>query len=315
MGGRSPEREISFKTGSNVIEGLKKAGYDAIGIDACENVVDDIKSANIEVAFIALHGPLGEDGTIQGLLEFLNIPYTGAGVLSSAISMNKVMTKRILRVIGIPTADYYQFDSKLLEEKEGLLQISDIKKQMGVSLPVIVKPSMGGSTIGMNIVHDEKDLPDAYRDAAKYCNEILVEKYYKGTEITVGVLGAEEPSALPVIEIIAVGGFYNYLTKYQPGMSTHIIPARIPEGAYTKSQESAVDVFKGVHCFGMGRVDFILHDDNLYCLEINTIPGMTETSLLPEAAGKAGISFEELLSMQVKYALERHKKMQEVCYV
>ncbi len=315
MGGRSPERKISLKTGSNIVMGLKRGGYDAIGIDACENVVDDIKSAEIEVAFIALHGPLGEDGTIQGLLEFLNIPYTGAGVLSSAISMNKVMTKRILQAIGIPTADYYRFDSKLLEEEDGLQQISNIKKQTGVSLPVIVKPSMGGSTIGINIVHDEKALPDAYMDAAKYCNEILVEKYYKGTEITVGVLGAKEPFALPVIEIIAVGGFYNYHTKYEPGMSTHIIPAKIPEDAYKKSQEYAIDVFKAVHCFGMGRVDFILHDDNLYCLEINTIPGMTETSLLPEAAGQSGISFEELLSMQVKFALERHEKMQEVCYV
>jgi len=315
MGGRSPEREISLKTGSNIVGGLNRAGYNAIGIDACENVVDDIKKADIEVAFIALHGHLGEDGTIQGLLEFLNIPYTGAGVLSSAIGMNKVMTKRILCAVGIPTADYFRFDSRLLEEEDGLLRISDVKEETGVSLPVIVKPSMGGSTIGTNIVHDEKDLPDAYRDAAKYCNEILVEKYYKGTEITVGVLGAEDPFALPVIEIIAVGGFYNYTTKYRPGMSTHIIPARISESAYKKSQEFAVEVFKAVHCFGMGRVDFILHDENLYCLEINTIPGMTETSLLPEAAGKAGITFEELLSTQVKYALERHKKMQEVCYV
>jgi D-alanine-D-alanine ligase len=184
-----------------------------------------------------------------------------------------------------------------------------------VELPVVVKPSAGGSTIGTNIIRKSEDLPEAYRDAAKYCNEILVEKFISGVEITVGVLGSDKLIALPVIEIIAEGGFYNFFTKYQPGKSTHIIPARIPEHLYNEAIERSIKVFKATRCFGMGRVDFIIADDELWCLEINTIPGMTETSLLPEAAEKAGISFEELLKMQVNFALNRHVKMQEVCYV
>ena len=315
MGGRSPEREISLKTGKNVAEGLRRAGYEAVEIDACENVVEDIKRENIDIAFIALHGPLGEDGTIQGLLDFLNIPYTGSGVLGSSTAMNKVMTKRIFQSCGIPTPAYYAFDSSLLTSKDGMDKIQKMAKDSGVNLPVIVKPSVGGSTIGTNIVKEESLLKEAYEDAAKYCNEILVEAFISGIEITVGVLGAEAPFPVPVIEIIAEGGFYNYTTKYQPGMSTHIIPARIPEHLYKRSQELAVKVFESLHCFGMGRVDFMVTDDALFCLEINTIPGMTETSLLPEAAEKAGISFEQLLDMQIKYAIERHKKMKEVCYV
>lgn len=317
MGGRSPEREISLKTGKNVAEGLRKAGYDVVEIDACENVVEDIKKNKIDLAFISLHGPLGEDGTIQGLLEFLGIPYTGAGVLSSSVSMNKVMTKRVLENVGIPTPAYYVFDSSLLDQgnEKGIEHIMQIAREAKVDLPIIVKPSVGGSTIGTTIVRNESEIEAAFRDAAKYCNEILVEKFIPGTEITVGVLGTTVPSALPVIEIIAEGGFYNYTTKYQPGMSTHIIPARISDNLYKRAQSLAIEVFKAVHCFGMGRVDFIVEGNHLHCLEINTIPGMTETSLLPEAAQKDGISFEKLLEMQVDFALERHAKMKEVCYV
>ncbi len=317
MGGRSPEREISLKTGKNVAEGLRKVGYEVIEIDACENVVEDIKKNKIDLAFISLHGPLGEDGTIQGLLEFLGIPYTGAGVLSSSVSMNKVMTKRVLENMRIPTPAYYVFDSSLLEQdNEGVMEhIMQIAREARVDLPIIVKPSVGGSTIGTTIVRKEEDIEAAFRDAARYCNEILVEKFIPGTEITVGVLGTTTPFALPVIEIIAEGGFYNYTTKYQPGMSTHIIPARISKDLYKQAQTLAIKVFEAVHCFGMGRVDFIVTEDQLYCLEINTIPGMTETSLLPEAAQKDGISFEELLEMQVEFAMKRHEKMKEVCYV
>jgi D-alanine-D-alanine ligase len=185
-------------------------------------------------------------------------------------------------------------------------------KTAGLELPLIVKPSVGGSTIGMTIVRKEEDLLAAYGEAAEYCGEILVERYISGIEVTVGVLGDENPFALPVIEIIPVGGFYNYTTKYQPGMSTHIIPARIPGHLYRKVQELAVKVFTSLQCFGMGRVDFIVEGENLWALEINTIPGMTETSLLPEAAAKAGIDFETLLKNQVEYALARHRKNKAV---
>jgi D-alanine-D-alanine ligase len=312
MGGRSPEREISFKTGANVITGLQRAGFEAVGIDACQNVAEDIKREKIDLAFIALHGPLGEDGTIQGLLEFLDIPYTGSGVLASALAQDKVMTKRIIHHRGVPTPDYYVVESHLLYSPDGLSEIENRRKLTGIELPVVVKPSVGGSTIGTHIIRDEKDLVDAYRDAAKYCHEVLVERFVPGTEITVGVLGDENPLALPVIEIIAEGGFYNYTTKYQPGMSTHIIPARIPEDVYAESQRYAIEVFKAVGCYGMGRVDFIVENNNLWCLEINTIPGMTETSLLPETAAKHGIDFETLLADQVKYALNRYEKMKKV---
>jgi D-alanine-D-alanine ligase len=312
MGGRSPEREISFKTGSNIISGLQRAGYEVVGIDACQNVVEDIKRENIDLAFVALHGPLGEDGTIQGLLEFLDIPYTGSGVLASALAMDKIMTKRVIHHRGVPTPDYYVVESHLTETPDGLEEIENRRKQAGVELPVVVKPSAGGSTIATHIIKDKKDLTNAYKDAAKYCHDVLVERFVPGIEITVGVLGDENPIALPVIEILAEGGFYNYTTKYQPGMSTHIIPARIAEDVYSLSQKYAVDVFKAVGCYGMGRVDFIVENNNLWCLEINTIPGMTETSLLPETAAKHGIDFETLLTDQVKYALKRYEKMKRV---
>jgi D-alanine-D-alanine ligase len=308
MGGRSPEREISFKTGKNILEALKKSSYEAIGIDACENVVDDIKKEGIDFAFIALHGPLGEDGTIQGLLEFLDIPYTGAGVLSSSLSMDKIMTKKIMQLEGIPTPSYYVVDSYLLETPEGYKEIENRRIKAKVDVPVIVKPSIGGSTIGTIIVKDQKDLVPAYQEAAKYCDEILVETFIQGTEITVGVLGDDKLVSLPVIEILPVGGFYDYTTKYQPGMSTHIIPARISENLYELSQKYAMEVFKAVKCFGMGRIDFIVEQDKLWCLEINTIPGMTETSLLPETAAKYGIDFETLLKNQIEYGLKRYEK-------
>ncbi|MFP4499334.1 MAG: D-alanine--D-alanine ligase [Vulcanimicrobiota bacterium] len=317
MGGRSPEREISLKTGKNILESLKGAGFDAVGIDADEKVVEKMNQEEIGLAFIALHGPLGEDGTIQGLLEFLDIPYTGTGVLGSALAMNKVATKQILEYHHIPTPKYYSFDCKLLDTPEGLSQLEKMAAGAEVELPVIVKPSVGGSTIGTNIIKNREDLIDAYRQASLYCTEILVEEFITGMEITVGVLGDEAPFAVPVIEIIAEGGFYNYTTKYQPGMSTHIIPARIPDDLYGRAQEYAVEVFRKVHCFGMGRVDFMveLEKKKMWCLEINTIPGMTETSLLPEAAAKCGIDFETLLKDQIKYALNRHKKMKEVSLV
>lgn len=315
MGGRSPEREISLKTGKNVAEGLRQAGYSVVEIDACQDVVEKIKEHKIDLAFIALHGPLGEDGTIQGLLEFLDIPYTGSGVLGSSIAMNKVMTKKVLKASDIPTPPAYSFYYELLKTDEGLKKIEQLARRSSVDLPVIVKPSVGGSTIGTTIVKEKDELLPAFNEAAKLCSQILVEKFFTGTEITVGVLGDENPFALPIIEIIAVGGFYNYTTKYQPGMSTHIIPARIPEEAYKKAQTLAVDVFKALRCYGMGRVDFIYENDKLWVLELNTIPGMTETSLLPEAAGKVGIDFPTLLDNQVKYAIKRHEKMKEVCYV
>ncbi len=313
MGGRSPEREISLKTGENILKALINSGYDAVGIDAKGNVVDEIKKHKIDVAFIALHGPYGEDGTIQGLLEFLDIPYTGSGVLASALAMDKVMTKKILKASGIPTPPYFSFHKRLLDTKEGIEKIHSLKEKSGIDIPLIVKPSVGGSTLGTTIVKDERELISAYREAGKYHSEILVEKFISGVEITVGVLGGDEPFPLPVIEIIAEGGFYNYTTKYQPGMSTHIIPARIPEHTYKKSQEIALKVFETVGCYGMGRVDFIVERDNLWVLEINTIPGMTETSLLPEAASKVGIDFETLIIKQINYAIKRqNQKVKEV---
>ncbi len=308
MGGRSPEREISIKTGTNIVNALNKAGHDAVGIDAQKDVVDRIRQEKIDLAFIALHGPYGEDGTIQGLLEFLDIPYVGSGVMASSVAMNKVMTRKFFKSIGVKIPPGYNFFAELLDTREGICRITSKAKDAGVSLPVIVKPSVGGSTIGMTIVREENQLMDAWRLAAEYCREILVERYLPGTEITVGVLGDIEPFALPVIEIIAQGGWYNYTTKYQPGMSTHIIPARIPDKFYRKAQEESVRIFSELYCLGMARVDFIVSGDDLWCLEINTIPGMTETSLLPEAAANAGINFEKLLTDQVEYALARHQR-------
>ncbi len=304
LGGRSAEREVSLRTGGAIYNALVNKGYDAVKIDVAGDFVNQMKNEKVTLAFLALHGPFGEDGTIQGLLEMLGIPYTGSGVLASALCMNKIATKKILIYEGLPTPDFLVIDLNTCREKGLEAVVKEILKN--ITLPVVVKAPTQGSTIGITFVKEAKDLDQAIKEAFKYGTEALVEKMIDGVEITSSVLGNDNPVALPLIEIVSATGVYDYTAKYTVGLSDHIIPPRIPAGAQETIKELAVKTFKALGCRGLARVDFILTPEGkAYILEVNTIPGMTETSLYPDAARAAGIEFEDLAENLVNFALER----------
>jgi D-alanine-D-alanine ligase len=279
-GGLSAEREISILTGKAVLRALKKLGFNAVGIDVDRDVASNLKKNKIDFAFISLHGQWGEDGTIQGMLDIMGIPYSGDGVLANAIAINKVYSKFIFDANKVPTPLWGIVDKN-----------SGTKTKM--SFPVVIKPSNQGSAIGISIAKNPKEMAAGLREAFKYDSEILIEKYIPGTEVTVGILGGK---VLPVIEIVPQGHFYDFKSKYEPGCSKHIIPPRLPEKVIEKVKETALAAFKAVGCKVLGRVDLIIdRSGKPWVLEINTIPGMTETSLLPDAAREAGLDFNALV--------------------
>ncbi|HHW29645.1 MAG TPA: D-alanine--D-alanine ligase [Syntrophomonadaceae bacterium] len=296
MGGRSSEREISLKTGRQVSQALLEKGYEIKQIDPAGDLIGELQGFQPDVVFIALHGRYGEDGTMQGLLEILGFPYTGSGVLSSALCMDKVMAKKIMEYEGIPTPPY-----QVITEQYDRSTIESLTKELG--LPLVVKPVREGSTIGVSIVREEDELEKALHEAFKYDQSVVVEKYIDGIELTAAVLGTKEPRVLPLIEIVSETEFYDYTAKYTPGMSHHIIPARIPPEAVAQVEELALKTYKAMNCSQYARVDLMLNKKyEPFILETNTLPGMTETSLLPDAARAAGISFAELISLLVDEA-------------
>lgn len=292
MGGPSTEAEVSRRSGTAILEALKAKGYNAEGLELNPaTFANDIKASGAEFVFNALHGKFGEDGIIQGTLEMMGIPYTGSGVMAAAVTMDKVATKRFFMAEGIPTPKahtYFRYEFKKRDLTGEILQ--------EFSVPVVVKASSQGSSIGVVIVEKAEELEAALSEAFKYDREVLVEKFIKGRELTVAVWGNEEKQeALPIIEITTVTGRYDYVTKYKVGASTHIIPAPLPEEVTKKVKEIAIRAFAVCGCSGMARVDFMLGEDNQpYVIEVNTIPGMTETSLVPDAGRAAGIEFPEL---------------------
>lgn len=303
-GGKSTEREVSLRSGEAVYQGLKSKGYQVVKIDTGQpDFIQQLKTENIDVAFLALHGKFGEDGTVQGLLEILEIPYTGPDVTTSAIAMNKIITKKLLVNDGIATADFLTYSQADIDQR-GMTQICN--EIIGrLSLPVVIKAPTQGSTIGIYFVKSKNDLPDALLNALQYDPVIMAEKFITGTEITVTVLGNKEPRVLPQIEIVSTTGVYDYEAKYTVGMSDHIIPPRLPEEILAVSAELALRTYRTLGCRGLSRVDFIVTEDGkAYVLEVNTLPGMTETSLVPDAARAAGIEFPDLLELLIKLALE-----------
>jgi D-alanine-D-alanine ligase len=285
MGGLSREREISLKTGKAILKALTEKGYPVIPLDVGNDIVEKLLKEKIECAFLALHGRFGEDGTIQGMLELMRIPYTGSGVLASALAMHKIMSKKFFLCEKIPTP---RFDAFRRDEIK-----KDHLKRTSLPLPVVVKPAREGSTIGISIVQQEVALGPALKKAGEYDEEILVEEFMKGKEITVGIL---EDIPLPVIEIVPKSGFYDYYSKYTKGETQYILPARIAREQYLSAQEISLRAFQQLGCSGVGRVDLMTDEnENPYVIDVNTMPGMTETSLLPKAALYAGIPFEDLV--------------------
>jgi len=294
MGGLSAEREVSLKSGEAILKALKDMGYNAAGIDVGRDLADGLKQEKIEFAFIALHGRYGEDGAVQGMLEIMDMPYTGSGIAASALGMNKVFSKKIFEFHKLPVGQYM-----ILEKKD----LKDWKGKVGaLEFPVVVKPVSEGSSVGVSIVSEEKGLKDAFALAFKYGKELLIEKYIKGREIQVGILGER---SLGAIEIIPKRQFYDYEAKYTANMSEHIFPARLPENIYNEVLELGLKAHNVLGCKGYSRVDMLIDADNRpYLLEVNTLPGMTNVSLLPEIAKGVGIDFKGLIEMILMEALK-----------
>jgi D-alanine-D-alanine ligase len=300
MGGVSKEREISLKTGKAVCEAIRRKGYRVEAIDCGWNLTDQIKESGIEVAFIALHGPYGEDGCVQGLLEWLQIPYTGSGVLASALAMDKAVLNRLGRDLGILLPRETVYDARhealdsFLTRFQGEFEMA-IRQEGSdrLTYPVIVKPSREGSTINVTIVERSTELKAAITMALKSDCKILIEEYIHGREVTIAVLNGK---ALPSIEIVPKSGFYDFQSKYTKGMTDYILPARINQRCNEELSAISEKIYRAIDCDGVVRVDFIVErrEEKAYFLEVNTIPGMTETSLVPKAAAHAGISFEDL---------------------
>lgn len=299
-GGTSGEREISIASGDGAEAALKEAGFPVDRFDPANK--DDLKAlidGDYDVAFLCLHGRHGEDGVIQGFLETIGLPYTGPGVWSSAIAINKARSKDFYRLAGVPTAP-----SVTLHAGESYT-VADIMAQVGEH--VVVKPASEGSSIGVSIVEGADAIEQAIDEAFSHDTEVVVEKFISGREFTVAVVGNDKPRALPIIEIIAQKGeFYDFESKYAAGGSKHICPAELQEEEAATIQREAIGAHKALSCEGVSRTDFILDAEGKpWALETNTIPGMTSTSLLPDAARAAGIPFPQLCTMLVQYALER----------
>lgn len=301
MGGRSAEREVSLKTGQAVHRALLHRGYDAVPIDVDASLVERLREQEIELVFLALHGPGGEDGTIQGLLETLGIPYTGSGVRASAVAMHKPTAKALLACHGIAVP------------KGAVVRLDGLKAKFprelptGLRLPVIVKPAAQGSTIGVTIVRRHPEWLPALQRTESFDREAVVESYISGKEVTVSVLGE---MALPTIEIVAPGGLYDYRAKYEKGRTRYLCPAPISAAMERRLRRLAVDACRVLGCEGVARVDFrISRRGRPYVLEVNTIPGMTETSLLPMAAANAGIDYETLTERILQSATARAERM------
>jgi len=305
-GGTSAERDVSLNTGTQIVSSLDSEKYDVTTMDTADlpRLAASPKSDQPDVVFIALHGPGGEDGTVQGFLQTLGIPYTGSGVLASALAMDKARYKAFVgtETIATPPGMVLYKD----DEAHTRSVIGDVGRNLGY--PVIVKPSEQGSTYGCSVVTEEIQLRPALELAFRYDDTALVEQQMVGVEITVAVLGNDDPIPLPVVEIVSKNGFFDYEQKYSSGESgaVEVVPARISEQATKDAQAIAVQCHRLLGCRGMSRTDmFVLEDDEIVTLETNTIPGMTATSLLPKAAQAAGIGFPDLLNHLIQLALEK----------
>ena len=281
FGGKSAEREVSLKSGSRVLDALKRQGVDACAFDPAERKLDELEA--FDRAFIMLHGRYGEDGTIQGALELMGIPYTGSGVMASAVGMDKWRTKLLWRSVGLPVPEYVMLDSSS--------DFAAVEKQLG--LPLFVKPACEGSSIGVTKVRQSGELRPAYTEAARHDALVIAERGVMGGEYTVAILGNE---ALPIIRIVPATDFYDYEAKYLRDDTRYLCPCGLSDAREQELRALALEAFRVLGCRGWGRVDFLMDEQgNAYFLEVNTSPGMTDHSLVPMAARAAGLSYEQLV--------------------
>ena len=303
MGGRSLERDVSLKSGHRVADALDSLGYKVTRLDVESDLVKKLKKEKPDLVYIALHGKYGEDGTIQELLEILDIPYTGPGVYSSILGFDKVLSKETFLENGIPTAPFYVLSTAALKEMGASEVMDNIVKNIG--LPLIIKPARQGSALGIKVAHKKNEIPEAIISSLNYDQKIIVEKFLKGREVSVSILGNKSLSALPVVEIVTGKEFFDFDAMYSMGQTDYYIPARLTETMTKKVKDIAVSVHKLLKCQDLSRTDLIITNSKPNVLEINTSPGMTSTSLLPMSAKAHGLSFEKLVDKIVKIAIKR----------
>ncbi len=302
-GGRSAEREVSLASGAQVAAALASRGHAVERLDLCPDVWERLRDGGYDCCFVALHGRLGEDGTVQGMLELLGLPYTGSGVLASALCLDKSAANRMLEAEGLMVPRFEEVAGEPLEFE----LVDRLAAKLG--LPAVVKPVREGSTIGLTVAFDLDQLASGLALARSYDRRVMVQRFVAGTEVTVGVLATPELQVLPTLEITYENPTYDYDAKYTAGKSHHIIPARLPEPARRAAEDAAARAFTALGCEGMARVDLIVDADGVpWVLEVNTVPGLTALSLLPDAARAAGVPFDELCERLVQYGVERQRR-------
>ena len=299
-GGRSLERQVSLRSGARVEDALGRLGHDVIPIDVGLDLIQRLRETAPDAAFIAMHGRDGEDGTVQELLEILDIPYTGSGVLACVRSMDKVLAKHLMVERGIPTPDFYAFNETAFRELGAAEALGAIEERL--EFPIVVKPSSQGSALGIKFARTPADVPAALVAAFSYDSKVLLERHVDGRDLAVSILDGKP---LPVVEAVPQGEeFYDFEARYEIGRTSFVCPAELPGDLTSRAQELALRVYELLGCEAFARVDLMLGaDDELTVLEANPIPGLTETSLLPQAAEAAGISFDELVERIVELAL------------
>jgi D-alanine-D-alanine ligase len=299
-GGKSSEREVSLKSGAQVYQALDKSKYDIRRYDPLTDLERLVREApELDAALIIMHGRGGEDGTMQGLLDLLGVPYQGSGVLGSAVAMNKELSKLLYQMAGLKVPRALAFT------REKPLSSQEIEAKLG--LPAVIKPANEGSSIGVTMGRTLEEVEGGLTAAFELDHRVLVEEFIQGTEVTGGVLGNSNPRALPLVEIIPSENyvFFDYEAKYQPGASTEICPARLDPELTEKAQKCALTAHAALGCRGYSRTDMMVRDGEIYILETNTIPGMTATSLFPQAAKAAGLEFPALLDQLIELAMEK----------
>jgi D-alanine-D-alanine ligase len=309
-GGGSLERTVSLRSGARVQQALTRLGHEVVAIDAGPELVAQLHECSPDAAFVALHGRDGEDGTVQGLLEVIGVPYTGSGPAACMRCTDKALAKYLMREAGIPTPEFTAVKESAIKDLGVAAALPDIERRLG--FPLVVKPASQGSALGVKFARSSEELPGAIVGALSYDRKAVIERYVKGRDLAVSVLGAgserDSPVALPVVEAIPrQEEFYNYESRYEIGMTTFVCPAELPADTSERASELALETYTLLGCHGVARVDLMLdaHSGELSVLETNVGPGMTETSLLPLAADAAGIGFDELVGRILASAFTR----------
>jgi D-alanine-D-alanine ligase len=312
-GGSSLERSVSLRSGAQVEDALQGLGHEVSGIDVGADLVERLIELGPDAVFIALHGAQGEDGTVQSLMEALGLPYTGSPPAACARGTDKVLAKQLMREAGIPTPEFSSLRQSAVRDLGAGAAVPTIERLLG--FPLVVKPARGGSALGVKFASSSSELPEAMVGAFSYDGTVLIERHVRGRDLAVSVLGAgggrERARALPIVEAVPrEEGFYDYESRYGIGMTTFVCPAELPSEITHRAHELAVEVYELLGCHGFARIDLMVDHETaeLWVLEANVVPGMTETSLLPQAADAAGISFDELVGLMLESAFTRERE-------